>query len=193
MGKILEAMGTIDGYDVVLLGKIRAKKDKLFEEIVKEDKKIKEEVRKVVSESNGRVFAIIKKGSIKGIYLFEVEEKDGVKTLKHIKTVNTKEISKETKEKCDKYVLNHTKEFVSMQEYDKVTFEDNVVQVDPKKTKKEQTLSIISGFAVGFVLGWVCFDDVALGLLYGVIFSTLFGAGDVVITNKKKNKKKEDK
>jgi hypothetical protein len=39
MGKILESMGVIDGYDIDEIGKIRVKKDELFTEIEKKDKK----------------------------------------------------------------------------------------------------------------------------------------------------------
>ena len=33
MGKILESIGIIDGHDIIAIGKIKAKKDKLFTEI----------------------------------------------------------------------------------------------------------------------------------------------------------------
>ena len=75
MGKILESIGIIDGYDIIIINKSKAKKDELFDEIIKEDESIKEEVRKIVETSTGRVFAIIKNKIIKGIYLFKVEEK----------------------------------------------------------------------------------------------------------------------
>ena len=79
MGKILESIGIIDGHDIITSGKNKAKKDELFDEISKYDSNVKDETRKIVNTSSGRVFAITKNGSIKGIYLFEVEIKEDVK------------------------------------------------------------------------------------------------------------------
>ena len=95
MGKLLESIGVIDGYDIIAIGKLKAKKDELFDEILKYDSKVKDETRQIVNTSSGRVFAITKKGLIKGIYLFEVETKDDVKNLKHIKTVYSDEVSED--------------------------------------------------------------------------------------------------
>ena len=73
MGKILESIGIIDGHDIIAIGKIKAKKDKLFTEILKVDKKIQEDVKEITEEEAGRIFAITKKGKIKGLYLFEAK------------------------------------------------------------------------------------------------------------------------
>ena len=35
MGKFLESIGLIDGHDIIAIGKIKAKKDKIFKEIIK--------------------------------------------------------------------------------------------------------------------------------------------------------------
>ena len=49
MGKFLESIGLIDGYDIIAIGKMKAKKDILFEEIEKYDNNIKEETRNIVN------------------------------------------------------------------------------------------------------------------------------------------------
>lgn len=193
MGKFLESVGLIDGYDITLIGKMKAKKDILFEEIEMYDSNVKEQTRKIVNESSGVVFAIVKKGKIKGIYLFEADSKNDAKILKHIKTVYTDEVSTDIREKYDIIILNQAKDYVSMQEYDKVILEDKVVQIDPKKSKKERNLAMLCGFVTGFVLGWIIFDEVSLGLLYGIIFAPVFSGLEVVITNKRGRKKKNDK
>ena len=193
MGKLLESIGVIDGYDIIAIGKLKAKKDELFDEILKYDSKVKDETRQIVNTSSGRVFAITKKGLIKGIYLFEVETKDDVKNLKHIKTVYSDEVSEDVQKKYDNHILNLAKDYVSYQEYDKVTLEDKVVQMDPKKSKKEKTIAMLSGFAVGFMLGWLIFDEFYLGIIYGIIFAPIFSGIEVVITNKRGRKKKDDK
>lgn len=193
MGKILESIGIIDGYDIILINKSKANKDELFVEIIKEDKDIKEEVRKIVETSTGRVFAIVKNKIIKGIYLFKVEEKEETNNLKLIKTVYTKEVKEEVKEKYDNHILELAKDYVTNQEYDKVTLEDKVVSLDQKINKKEQGIALLSGFTIGFVIGWMIFGKFYLGLIYGLIFAPLFSGIDVVISNKRGRKKKEKK
>lgn len=193
MGKFLESIGLIEGYDIIAIGKIKAKKDNLFEEIEKYDSNVKEETRKIVNESSGLVFAIVKKGIIKGIYLFTSDSKNDAKVLKHIKTVYTDEISTDIREKYDIVILNQAKEYVSMQKYDKVILNDKVVQIDPKLTKKDRSLAWLGGFALGFMLGWIIFDEVYLGLIYGIIFAPVFDGLEVVVNNKRGRKKKNDK
>ncbi len=193
MGKILESIGIIDGYDIITIGKRKAKKDKIFDEIIKYDEKIKDETRKLVNNSSGRVYAIVKKKMIKGIYLFEIESKDDSKNLKHVKTVYSDEVKEEVREKYDNHILNIAKEYVSTQEYDKVTLEDKVVQIDPKISKSRRITSLISGFAIGFAFGWIIFDEIIWGTIYGIIFAPLFSGLDVVITNKRGRKKKNKK
>ena len=193
MGKLLESIGIIDGYDIIAIDKSKANKDELFEEILNEDKNIKEEVRKIVENSTGRVFAIIKKGIIKGIYLFKVEEKEEKTNLKLIKTIYTKEVEEEVQEKYEHHILEIAKDYVTNQEYDKVTLEDKVVSLDSKVSKKEQGIAIIGGFAIGFIIGWTIFKEIYLGLIYGLIFAPLFSGMDVIISNKRGRKKKGDK
>ena len=50
-------------------------------------------------------------------------------------------------------------------------------------------MSIIQAF--GFMLGWLIFDEIYLGLLYGIIFAPVFGGLEVVVNNKRG--KKNDK
>ncbi len=49
MGKFLESIGKIEGYDIIQIGKFKAKKDEIFVEIEKCDAAIKEETRKMVN------------------------------------------------------------------------------------------------------------------------------------------------
>ena len=85
------------------------------------------------------------------------------------------------------------KDYVSMQEYNKVTFEDNVVQIDPKKTKKEKKIALLGGTALGFILGWLIFDDFMMAILWGLIFAPIYSGLEVVITKKSGRKKKNTK
>lgn len=193
MGKILESIGIIDGHDIIAIGKIKAKKDKLFTEILKVDKKIQEDVKEITEEESGRIFAITKKGKIKGLYLFEAKEENDSKILNHLKTVYTKDVKEEVQDKYDQHILNIAKDYVSMQEYKKVTFEDKIVQIDPKLTKKDKEIALLGGFAVGFMFGWIIFENPLLGIVYGIIFAPIFSGLKVVITKKRKKKNTKEK
>lgn len=193
MGKFLESIGLIDGYDIIAIGKRKAKKDELFSEILKTDKDIQSDVKNIIEKETGRIFAIIKKKKIKGLYLFEVVKKDEQRILEHIKTVYTKEVNEDVQNKYDELILKMAKDYVSMQEYNKVTFEDNVVQIDPKKTKKEKEIALLGGTALGFILGWLIFDDFMMAILWGLIFAPIYSGLEVVITKKRGRKKKNTK
>lgn len=193
MGKILESIGIIDGHDIIAIGKIKAKKDKLFTEILKVDKKIQEDVKEITEEESGRIFAITKKGKIKGLYLFEAKEENDSKILNHLKTVYTKDVKEEVQDKYDQHILNIAKDYVTMQEYKKVTFEDKIVQIDPKLTKKDKEIALLGGFAVGFMFGWIIFENPLLGIVYGIIFAPIFSGLKVVITKKRKKKNTKEK
>ena len=193
MGKILESIGIIDGHDIIAIGKIKAKKDKLFTEILKVDKKNQEDVKEITEEEAGRIFAITKKGKIKGLYLFEAKEEKESKILNHLKTVYTKDVKEEVQDKYDQHILNIAKDYVSMQEYKKVTFEDKIVQIDPKLTKKDKEIALLGGFAVGFMFGWIIFENPLLGIVYGIIFAPIFSGLKVVKTKKRKKKNTKEK
>ena len=193
MGKFLESIGLIDGHDIIAIGKLKAKKDKLFTEILKVDENIQNEVKKLTEKNEGRIFAIVKKGIIKGLYLFEIEEIENNKMLNHIKTVYTNEVSEEVRDKYNDVILNEAKQYVSLQEYTKVTFDDNVVQIDPKVNKKDLALTSSGGFIIGFLLGWIVFDDLMMGLLYGIIFTPVIKRTKVIVTKKRDKKKKNNK
>ena len=193
MGKFLESLGLIDGHDIIAIGKGKAKKDKLFSEILKTDKDIQNDVKKITEKETGRIFAIIKKKKIKGLYLFEVVKKDEERILEHIKTVYTKDVNEDIQNKYDELILKMAKDYVSMQEYNKVTFEDNIVQIDPKKTKKEKEIAILGGAALGFILGWLIFDNFVMAIMWAIIFAPIYSGLEVVITKKRGRKKKNTK
>ncbi|MBQ8535427.1 MAG: hypothetical protein IJ463_07065 [Bacilli bacterium] len=192
MGKFLESIGLIDGHDIIAIGKLKAKKDKLFTEILKVDENIQNEIKELTEKDEGRIFAIIKKGKIKGLYLFEIEEIENNKLLNHIKTVYTKDVAEEVKDKYNVIILNEAKNYVSLQAYTKVTFDDKVVQIDPKKTKKEIEIALLSGFALGFIFGWLIMDDIFMGIIYGILFAPLLSGLEVVVSKKRGRKKKKD-
>ena len=188
MGKILETIGVIDGYDIVTIGKLKAKNDELFEEIEKIESNIKNEIRDIVNTSSGKVFAIIKKRKIKGIYLFKIEDKDNLRLLK---TIYVDEVSEDIQNKYDEFILKIAKDYVSTQEYKKVIIDEKVVHVATNNNAKNIYYSSFGGFIAGFMIGWLIFDDVIWGLMYGTLFAPIFGGVNVVVSNKRGRKKKK--
>ena len=192
MGKFLESIGLIEGYDITVIGKKKSKNDILFEDIEKYDSNVKENIRKIVNESLGMIFAIVKDKKIKGVYLFEATSNNNVRILNHIKTVYTNEVSTNIREKYDDLILKIAKDHVSSQDYDKIILEDKVVQVDRKATKN-RNLAMSGGFIFGFIFGWLLFHDFFWGLFYGFIFSPVSTGLEIIITNKRRRKKKKHK
>ncbi len=174
MGNFLESIGVIDGYDIIKIGKSKAEKDEIFEEIEKYDNNIKEKVRTIVNESSGVVFAIIKDKVIKGLYVFEIEKKKEDKNLKHIETVYTDEVPIDVREKYNNKILEIAKSYVSSLEFNKVILEDKVVQPDHKISKKESSIASLTGFLIGFLIGWMISNDIIFGIVFGIILGPLF-------------------
>ena len=188
MESIKEEFGIIDGYELSSIGIIRIKKEELFEEIVKQDKNIIEECKKLLDE-NGRIYTYEKDKRIKAIYLFEDQRKEE-KVLSNVKTIYTKEITDELKEKFNKRLLEDFNDELLSLEYDKVFVNDEVIQIDPKKSKGDITMALAGGAILGFALGWMIFDDIVFGFLWAVIFSGSFSGLETVVSKKRGRKRK---
>lgn len=190
MGKLKEAFGIIDGYEMKAISKSRLKKEELFEEIKELDKDIIEECRKVL-ENNGRIATYEKDKKIKAMYIFEEEKKDDEKVLNNTKTLYTDELSEELRERLDKRLIEELKELLLGLRYVKVYMNDNVIQIDPTKSKKDIYAALLGGAACGFVLGWIAFDDIGIGFLWAVVFAGAFSGLDVAVSKKRGRKKKQ--
>ena len=194
MKKILESigeeLGNIDGYDLISIGLVKAKAEGFFDELKKQDSSIQEDVCNTIKNGKGYCLGVVKKKELYGVYLFEIKQKEDSKELKHVKTVFSDEVSKESREKYDVFVEKTLKDFVTSLEYDKVTLEDKVIELDPKDNSLLQTAGIsITGYVCGFIFGWLVFDDILWGFLYGMIFMPLFNEVNVVVRNKRGRKK----
>ena len=52
---------------------------------------------------------------------------------------------------------------------------------------------MLGGFVTGFAIGWIIFDEIYLGLVYGILFAPVFSGLEVVVNSKRGRKKKDDK
>ena len=190
MGNIKEAFGIIDGYEMNLVGKLRLKKEELFEEVKKKDKDIIEKCRQVL-ENGGNIYSYEKDKKIKALYLFEKEKRDNEKVLVNKKNIYTKEIDDKLKVKLDERIKEELKEKISLLEYKKIYINDEVMQFNPKKSKKEIYLSLIGGALLGFIFGWFILEDIIFGIIWAIAFAGIFSSLDVVINTKPGRKKKK--
>lgn len=190
MEKSNKGITFIKEYNLINLSKSKVKKDQIFEEIKKVDNKIQEDCKKIINESTGEIYAIVKKGIIKGVYLFQIETNENNKNLKHIKTIYTNDVPTDTREKFDNAILDGVISSVQYLEYDKVTFNNKVIELEPSKSKKDKITSYIIGAATGFIIGWIIFDEFFWGIIFGMLLSPFFNGLEVMVTNKKGRKKK---
>ena len=193
MGKVLESFGIIDGYDLSEYGKISIKKEGIFEVLEKKDKNIKEEALDIINEGKGVIFGISKKNILYGIYLFKEEKKNKKKVLTLTKKVFDKELEKETVKKYDDYLLDILKDSLIASGYKQIIIDDQVIQIDPSLSTPVLIISMLGGFALGAMLGWMVFEDVIFTILWGLVFAPLFSGIEVVVVKKKKRKKKTTK
>lgn len=198
MKKLLESigeeLGSIDGYDLISIGLVKAKAEGFFDELKKMDSSIQETVCNTINNGKGYCLGIVKKKVLYGVYLFEIKQKEDFRELNHVTTLFSDEVPSESKKKYDDFVEKTLKDFVTSLEYDKVQLEDKVIELDPKDNSLFQTAGIsIIGYVFGFILGWVLFDDILWGFLYGIIFMPLFNEVNVVVRNKRGRKKDNNK
>jgi hypothetical protein len=189
-----EELGSIDGYDLISIGLVKAKAEGFFDELKKKDSSIQETVCNTIKNGKGYCLGVVKKKVLYGVYLFEIKQKEDFRELNHVTTLFSDEVPSESKKKYDEFVEKTLKDFVTSLEYDKVKLEDKVIELDPKDNGLFQTAGIsIIGYACGFILGWIVFDDILWGFLYGIIFMPLFNEVNVVVRNKRGRKKDNNK
>lgn len=186
-----EELGNIDGYDFITIGLVKAKAEGFFDELTKIDSSIQEDVCNTIRGGKGYCLGIVKKKVLHGVYLFEIKQKDDSRELNHAKTVFSDDVSQESRVKYDQFVEKILKDYVTSFEFDKVTLENKVIELDPKDNSFMKTAGFsILGYVFGFFFGWLVFDDILYGFLYGVIFMPLFNEVNVIIRNKRGRKKK---
>lgn len=191
MGKVLETLGMIDGYDLSEYGKISIKKEGIFDLLDKKDSKIKEEAMEIINEKKGEVYGITKDNVIYGIYIFKNEMKNKTKVLTLTKKVFDKDLEKETIKKYDDYLINILKDSLVSSGYKQIIVDDQIIQIDPNISPQRLAFTFIGTFIIGTVIDWFAFENIVLAILGGIFFALIVGGmGTVVVTKKKKRKKK---
>jgi len=167
-------IGKIKGYSVCNASKNMLKKDELFEDILTRDKKIKEKIQNILSD-NGMIYGLKKDKKIKAVYLFESTFEDKKHILKFTEKIILDEINKEIQEKFEECIISELSEFVSLEEYSKIEWGDNIIV--PKKVKIGKYSIALGSFMViiGTIFGFLI-NDLVLGVCIGTILGYSIGA-----------------
>lgn len=182
----LENFGLIEGYDIDEIGKRKANKTELFEEIKNVDNKIQEKVQKCLENNNYTVYGLTKNKKIKGIYIFKEENNSLINTER----IFTNEINDNIKNKYDKCLLEINKELVANGIYEKVIIGENVLKIDPKQDKKISKFSIAISMIIGTLLAYIIFENIITAIIFGSLLGPSFTGIEVIVTKKRGRKRK---
>ena len=64
------------------------------------------------------------------------------------------------------------------------------MQIDPSRSKTEIYAALIGGAAIGFMFGWLVFEELTFGLLWAILFAATFSGLEIVVSKKRGRKKK---
>ncbi len=182
----LENFGLIEGYDIDEIGKRKANKTELFEEIKNVDNKIQEKVQKCLEKNNYTIYGLTKNKKIKGIYIFKEENNSLINTER----IFTNEINDNIKKKYDKCLLEINKELVANGIYEKVIIGENVLKIDPKQDKKISKFSIAISMIIGTLLAYIIFENIITAIIFGSLLGPSFTGIEVIVTKKRGRKRK---
>lgn len=164
-------IGNIKGYDICNITTRSIKKEELLSEIKTEDSEIKEEIITVL-KNKGYICGLKKKGILKAIYLFEHIQEHNKKILKYNKSLYVED-TKDKKEQFEKIIIEELKEKVNWGEFSKVIWND--MEIEPNESQGFSGLTFSICISLGVIYG-IVFDNLAIGLLFGVAIGSCFGA-----------------
>lgn len=172
-------IGKVKGYSVCDISKGTLKKEEFFNEIENRDSNIREKLESVL-QNKGLVFGLKKDKKLKAVYIFESANEDKKKILRFTEKILLDEIDNEIQEKFEKDLINEFKELVSLEEYAKVEWNENVIVPKTLKVGKH-SVPIGSLIFLLFIIFGIIIDDVAIGMCMGLAF----GCGYAIIVKRK--------
>lgn len=174
-------VGKIKGYSVCSISKGTLKKEDFFDEIKNKDLNVKEKIQNILS-NHGIIYGLKKDKKLKAVYLFESITEDKKRILKFTEKILLEEINKEIQEEFEKDITEELSEFVSLEEYSKIVWDENVIVPKMVKVGKYNLPLGSLMFVVGVIFG-ILTDDLAMGMCIGICL----GCGSAVIMKKKDN------
>jgi len=171
--------GKIKEYSVCTVSKSNLKKEEFFDEILSIDTTIKEKIQNVLS-NHGLIYGLKKDKKLKAIYMFESYVEDKKRILKFTEKILLNEINKEVQEEFEKLIKDELSEFVSLEDYSKIEWGDNVIVPKMVKVGKYNIPLGSLMFFVGIIFGIVT-NDLTMGICIGICL----GCGSAVIMKRK--------
>ena len=171
-------IGYLKGYNICKVSKKDIEKDKFVEDL---ETSIKEEILKTF-EKKGYVYGLKKGKVLKVVYLFDSNEIEGKVNLTFTKSYYSKDVE-DREEDFDNAFLEAMKDKLILEEFSKITWKDNEIQVENKEEDDDEnmvTIALPLCMCLGMGLGFV-FDNVLFGIVIGFAVGTLLG----LIKNKK--------
>lgn len=193
--------GSVDNYEVfeITIKKIEKKKWS-FKELEEKDAKIMENIKSVL-EGKGLVYALGRKVNkekvIKGIYIFNYEEKDGEKLLIFDKKMFVEEIPEKDITEFEEALDSHLGSLVAVGQFNRAIFGEKEYEIKKVKIGKYQIAVSLLWILWGFVTS-VLTEDI-MWLCFGVVFATTFSyvvkvnGTQIAAKELKREKKKKEK
>ena len=168
-------IGFLKGYTICRVSKRDMKKEEFFEDF---EKSIKEEILKTF-DKKGFVYGFKKGKILKAVYLFDSNQIEDEVSVTFNKSYYSKDVEN-IKEDFDNAFLEAMKEKLVLDEFSKIIWKDNEIQVENKEEENKVVITLPLCMALGMGLGLI-FNNLLLGTVIGIIAGTLFG----LITNEK--------
>lgn len=177
-------IGYIKGYDICEVTKRKIEKKNFLDEMKVIQPAIKEELLQVL-ENKGIIYGLKKKNILKAVYLFEEKteedkEKEEEKNILVFRAAYHTEDTADKMEELEKAITGELKEKICLEEYAGVEWND--IEIKPRTISGNGfSGGLFSLFLCLGVMFGVIFDNISMGMLYGIAMGLCFGT---VVTKK---------
>lgn len=163
--------GKIKGYKICNITKKSIEKENYINDLQKLDFNVKEEIIKVL-ENKGYIYGLEENNSVKAVYLFEVTKDNNKKVMAFNKSLYTEDV-KDKIDEFEKVIIEELKELVNWGECSKVIWND--IEIEPNNVSEFSITTFSTCISLG-LLYEIVFNNLAMGLLFGVVIGSCFGA-----------------
>lgn len=163
--------GNIEGYKVCNVTNKSIEKENYINDLQKIDSNIKEKIINVL-ENKGHIYGLEKMNSLKAVYIFD-NIKDNNKKVVVFNKLLYVEDAKDKMNEFEKIIIEELKELVNWGECSKVIWND--IEIEPNNANAFSFPTFSMCISLGLLYG-IIFDNLAIGLLFGVSIGSCFGA-----------------
>ncbi len=161
----------IKGHKICTITKKNIEKENYINDLQKIDNNVKEEIINVL-ENKGYIYGLEKMNSLKAVYIFD-NIRDNKKKVVVFNKLLYVEDAKDKMNEFEKIIIEELKELVNWGECSKVIWNDIEIEPNNMNTFSFPTFSMC--ILLGLLYG-IIFDNLGIGLLFGVSIGSCFGA-----------------